>query len=220
MTGVAILMIEERLAPIIGRPGGNLALHLLHRGELLSPLESKQTLLNDSAKYFVKNDPSTNLFCMPDDVAPLDHHESWLLEGIESASERFEWFSEGKKLEWGPTLAVNDTVYASIPGLKPVVRRCSTAIIRYIGQVKGFSGCQFGIEIMVRFSISRNLFAFCFSNLVSVVYRMVFIVELVQVMGPLTVIVTFSAKRSVVSLSPLTNSLLWVSKVGVQAIPS
>ena len=179
--------------------------HNVLRGELLVPIKSKHASQDNGrphVNYIVKKDPNIILYCKAEDVSPLVENlkDSWLLEGIESLSVRHALFIGGKKLEWGSHLVINDTVYSSIPGPNPLVRQCVTAIIRYIGQVKGLPGCQFGIEIMVRFEyVQKYTFHFqCLHIWVSIVDRMMLFVEMVQMMGPLTVSVTFTAKMGVV----------------------
>ena len=153
--------LPGKLSSTVGKfiaPFSNPSPHNVLRGELLVPLKNKHSSQNDGPpqpNYFVKKDPSIILYCTADDISPLDRRESWFLEGIESTYERHALFIEGTKTEWGPTLVVSDTVYASIPGPNPVVRKCATANIRYIGEVKGLSGYQFGIEILVRLYVHK-----------------------------------------------------------------
>ena len=146
-----------RLIPRLSNPRP----HNVLRGELLVPLKNKHSSQNDGPpqpNYFVKMDPNIILYCKAEEVSPLDRRESRFLEGIESTYQRHALFIEGTKTEWGLTLVVSDTVYASIPGPNPVVRKCATANIRYIGEVKGLSGYQFGIEILVRLYVHKCTF--------------------------------------------------------------
>ena len=157
MKDCSVTKLPGRLSSTVGKlipPFSKPSPHNVLRGELLVPLKNKHLSQNDGPlqpNFFVKKDPYIILYCKNEDVCPLDRRDSCLLEGIESTSVRYTLFIGGTKLEWGAHLVVNDTVYTFIPGPNPVVLQCSTAIIRYIGQVRGLPGRQFGIEIMVRF---------------------------------------------------------------------
>lgn len=130
--------------------GGNVTTHRVNRGELLVSLRS---IKEGHPNYRVKRDPSIVLYCAPSDVASLvDPREVNFLEGIQSCSARYVLFSEGEsghgRLQWALGLALEKEVYLKIPAQPTPI--CTVATIRYIGEITGLPGWQFGVEIMVR----------------------------------------------------------------------
>lgn len=78
------------------------------------------------------------------EVAALTDREFALLQAIEKRRTRYGVHQSGK-CSWGAGLKVNDSVNVSLS--KPDVQ--VYAAIRYIGQIRGYNGTMFGVEIVV-----------------------------------------------------------------------
>lgn len=84
-------------------------------------------------------------------VAPLFDNQHLLLAGVKSNDARYQTFVTGK-LEWGSHLKINDPVQVSMrhsQARDTGGTLKSTAVIQYVGPVKGLQGITFGVEIVV-----------------------------------------------------------------------
>ena len=91
------------------------------------------------------------------DLAPLLGNQALLLAGVPSKEERYKMFITPGKLEWGSSLKVNDPVLVSFKDSQAAeteATRKATALIQYVGPVKGEKGITFGVEIVVRASVN------------------------------------------------------------------
>ena len=85
------------------------------------------------------------------DIAPLFGEQYLLLAGVKSKEERYHLFVNGS-LDWGTSLKINDAVEVSLNHLQAADTESTpktTAVIQYVGHVKGEVGIMFGIEIVV-----------------------------------------------------------------------
>lgn len=129
-------------------------IHNVLRGSLLTPIPDKKQIPRadgrDTHNYQIMyKDHNITLFCDCEDVAPLSDYEHLLLAGVQSSKVRYRTFVN--KLEWGSQLKVCDHVLVSIPDESGVTQKVS-AMIQFLGPVKGLPGLTFGVEIMVKSS--------------------------------------------------------------------
>ena len=85
------------------------------------------------------------------EVAPLLGDQHLLLAGVKSLDERHKIFVSGR-LDWGASLKINDAVQVSLNKLQATDTEATpkaTAVIQYVGPVKGEAGLKFGIDIVV-----------------------------------------------------------------------
>ena len=85
-------------------------------------------------------------------VAPLLGNQAPLLAGVKSKEERYKLFITKGRLEWGSSLKMNDPVLVSFKDSQAAeteATRKATAVIQYVGPVKGEKGIMFGVEIVV-----------------------------------------------------------------------
>ena len=109
------------------------------------PPHNYQTVYTDQppATFYDSNDES--------DIAPLFGEQHLLLAGVKSKVERYHLFLN-ESVDWGITLKINNPVQVSLNNLQPAdteVIPKATAVIQYVGPVKGEVGIMFGIEIVV-----------------------------------------------------------------------
>ena len=116
------------------------------RGELLKEYHHDDKRYN----YVLQKDPSVFLTCADEDVAPLfTNKEFMLMEGIEKQVDRFSAYCNGMidlgmSLEHGSRVFVNENY-----GTEQLIR----ATVHYIGEVQGYQGFQFGVELTVSITI-------------------------------------------------------------------
>ena len=149
--------IPGRISSVVGKVlGTNSTVQKVLRGELLIALKSS-SYHKDGQKegrpppnYRLKKDHNVVLYCKAEDVTPLvDRRDVKFLEGVQSLESRHAMFVRGTKLEWAYCLNMDTKVHLQIPGLNVSVPSCGIGGIRYIGEVTGLSGWQFGVEIIV-----------------------------------------------------------------------
>ena len=109
------------------------------------PPHNYQTVYTDQppATFYDSNDES--------DIAPLFGEQYLLLAGVKSKEDRYKLFVNGT-LDWGITLKINDAVQVSLNNLQAADTESTpktTAVIQYVGPMKGEVGIMFGIEIVV-----------------------------------------------------------------------
>ena len=109
------------------------------------PPHNYQTVYTDQppATFYDSNDES--------DIAPLFGEQYLLLAGVKSRQERYHLFVNGT-LDWGTSLKINDAVLVSLNNIQAADTESTpktTAVIHYVGPVKGEAGIMFGIEIVV-----------------------------------------------------------------------
>ena len=115
------------------------------RGELLKEYHHEEKNYN----YVLQKDPSVFLRCADEEVAPLlTQKEFMLLQGIEKRMDRFEAFTEGM-LDLGSSLKPGSGVFVTIYNEGHVNTRLIRATVHYIGEVEGYHGFQFGVELKV-----------------------------------------------------------------------
>jgi hypothetical protein len=121
------------------------------RGELLRPIPREKEARPDVVQpnYSVERDPAITLFPHEDDISPLNIDDYRLLKAIDSATDRFQVFSDPQWLEWGANLNVGSLVYVRLPSPNPAAPTWCRAIIRYRGPLKNLFGLNFGVEILV-----------------------------------------------------------------------
>lgn len=113
------------------------------RGELAKTIQKKhseydyQTVYSDHPSTFHDSE-------FESDVAPLLGKQALLLAGVKSKEERYHLFV-ADKLDWGESLKVNDAVLVSLNCPQVI----ATAVIQYVGPVRGEKGILFGVEIVV-----------------------------------------------------------------------
>ena len=123
---------------------GELAIKIPEKPRIDGQPHNYQTVYTDQqATFYDENENSA--------VAPLFNKQHLLLAGVKSNDARYQIFVTGK-LEWGSSLKINDPVQVSlkIPQATDTGGTIkSTAVIQYIGPVKGLQGITFGVEIVV-----------------------------------------------------------------------
>lgn len=146
--------IPGKLSSVVGKVFGTSSVtHTVLRGELLVALKSRssshihQKEGRPPPNYHLKKDHNVVLHCTEEDVTPLvDHRDVKFIEGVWSLTSRHALFVGGTKLKWAQGLKMNTEVYLQIPTSIPSY---GTGAIRYIGEVRGLPGWQFGVEITV-----------------------------------------------------------------------
>ncbi len=145
--------IPGKLSTVVGKVfGSNIPAHTVLRGELLVALKSNLSHKEGRpfSNYCLKKDHNVVLYCSAEDVTPLvDRHDVDLLEGVRSLTSRHALIVQGSRLEWAQGLKVDTEVYLQIPSPNMSVPSCGIGAIRYIGEVRGLPGWQFGVEITV-----------------------------------------------------------------------
>ena len=102
-----------------------------------------QTVYTDQQATFYDDDENSA-------VAPL-LGKHLLLAGVKSNEARYQIFVTGQ-LDWGSNLKINDVVQVSLKHRQATDTGGtikSTALIQYVGAVKGLQGITFGVEILV-----------------------------------------------------------------------
>ena len=110
--------------------------------------------------YKLNRDSNVLLFCNSKDIAPLNHMEFPLLEGIKKPTDRLTAFKT--KLEFGSTLEAGSAVCVTVGDNHPV-EKYVRAVVHYKGKVGSLPGVNFGVEIMVSFKwfeVYFNLYLF------------------------------------------------------------
>ena len=124
------------------------------RGELAIRIPEKRKSGQQPHNYQTVYSEQTATFHDSDDYSdliPLLENQALLLASVKSNQERYKLLIEGK-LEWGSSLKVNDPVRVSLKDSKATTTKVTpkaTAVILYIGPVKGEKGIVFGVEIVV-----------------------------------------------------------------------
>ena len=114
------------------------------RGELLLSLpdDPKHT-------YRLDRDPTVVLTVSDElQIAPLNHKDFLLMQGIRQPTDRIDTFNKGK-LEWALSLRQGSKVYVKLPDSNLSVEKWARATVHYVGQVGNLPGTQFGVEILV-----------------------------------------------------------------------
>ena len=125
------------------------------RGELATKFPEKSTAGQQQQMYqTVYSDQSATFYDSDEDcaVAPLLGNQALLLAGVKSREERYKLFITAGKLEWGSSLKLNDAVLVSLNHLQAADNDATlktTAVIQYVGPIKGEKGIMFGVEIVV-----------------------------------------------------------------------
>ncbi len=115
-----------------------------HRGSLLELNEDGSYIEHTHRPRFYTKARTSTIRCDNDgDVAPLSEVECYLLDGIDSAADRYEVYTTPGKLEWGRSLKVGDNVLAQLTGLRrhgssdgEQQHQYTTAIIGWCGKIK------------------------------------------------------------------------------------
>ncbi len=147
--------IPGRISSVVGKVLGTSSVtQKVLRGELLVALKSRSSSHQKEGhpppNYHLKKDHIVVLCCKAEDVTPLvDHRDVKFLEGVQSLESRHALFVRGTKLEWAYCLNMDTKVHLQIPGPHISVPSCGIGAIRYIGEVRGLPGWQFGVEITV-----------------------------------------------------------------------
>ena len=135
---------------MVGTFFGNTPCNVL-KGELAIKIDSeKQKSEQEAHNYRTVYTDQPAMF-LDDDmaVAPLLGNQAPLLAGVKSKEERYKLFIKQGRLEWGSSLKVNDPVLVSLNDSQAAVTGTATAVIQYVGPVKGEKGIMFGVEIVV-----------------------------------------------------------------------
>ena len=121
------------------------------RGELLKEYHHEEKKFN----YVLQKDPPVFLKCADKDVVTLFTQEKFMLmKGIEKLVDRFAAFTDGI-LDFGMSLEIGSSVFVNTDKMKKKLIR---ATVHYIGEVQGYQGFQFGVEL----EVSINLFVIFF----------------------------------------------------------
>ena len=114
-------------------------------GELLKEYHHEEQSYN----YVLHKDPSVLLTCTDEEVAPLyTQKEFMLMEGIEKRRDRWDAFKEGM-LDFGSSLEAGSRVFVTVYNAVYFESRLIRATVHYIGEVQGYQGFQFGVELKV-----------------------------------------------------------------------
>ena len=124
------------------------------RGELATKVPEKSAAGQQQMYQTVYSDQSATFYDSDEDsaVAPLLGNQALLLAGVKSREERYKLFITAGKLEWGSSLKLNDAVLVSLNHLQAADNDATlktTAVIQYVGPIKGENGIKFGVEIVV-----------------------------------------------------------------------
>ena len=125
------------------------------RGELATRVPEKSTAGQQQQMYqtVYSEQPATFYDSDQDSaVAFLLGNQALLLAGVKSREERYQLFITAGKLEWGSSLKLNDAVLVSLHHPQATDNDATlktTAVIQYVGPVKGEKGIMFGVEIVV-----------------------------------------------------------------------
>ena len=137
---------------VVGTLFGAIPCNVL-RGELAIKIPEKpykdgqphnyQTVYTDQQATFYDGNENSS-------VAPLLDKQHLLLAGVKSRGARYQIFVTDK-LDWGSSLKINDVVQVSLRHQATYAGGTikSTAVIQYVGPVKGVQGIIFGVEIIV-----------------------------------------------------------------------
>ena len=97
----------------------------------------------------LQKDQSIFLACADEEVTPLfTEKEFMLLKGIEKPQVRFNTFVDGK-IDFGSILEPGSKVFVAIYA-EMLIR----ATVHYIGEVEGYQGFLFGVELKVSINLS------------------------------------------------------------------
>ena len=140
---------------MVGTFFGNTPCNVL-KGELAIKIDSEKQKSEQEAHNYrtVYTDQPAMFLDFDDDsaVAPLLGNQTPLLAGVNSKEERYQLFIKQGRLEWGSSLKMNDPVLVSFndsQAAETEATRKATAVIQYVGPVKGEKGIMFGVEIVV-----------------------------------------------------------------------
>ncbi|XP_066289398.1 ubiquitin carboxyl-terminal hydrolase CYLD-like [Branchiostoma lanceolatum] len=114
-------------------------------GSLFEAIEDPDTARNGK-KITLRSLENHNLIleCPTKDVAAISAQEAELLIAIPTCKDRFVLYEDKDRLEEGLQINVNSVVEVSIQGVPTDV----PGIVRYRGNVPGFSGITFGVELL------------------------------------------------------------------------
>lgn len=150
ITNVVMGMFGPTLCPVLrGELAVNIPETFRKDGQLP---HNYQTIFTKQEATFYDSDQ----YHEDSDVAPLLGGQHLLLAGVKSNEERYQTFISGK-LEWGSNLKMNDAVEVSLNCTQAADTGSTlkaTAVIRYVGPVKGLTGITFGLEIVVSFFVA------------------------------------------------------------------
>ena len=121
--------------PICNILRGELAIRIPEKPRKDGQPHNYQTVYTDQQATFYDNDENSA-------VAPLLDKQHLLLASVKSNEARYRLFVAGQ-LDWGSNLKINDPVQVSLGHSQ------ATAVIQYVGPVKGLQGITFGVEIVV-----------------------------------------------------------------------
>ena len=110
------------------------------------PPHNYRTLTRDSPATLYHNDVDEI------DLSPLTPNDYEILAGIKSTYVRYNFFIEEGRLDWATKLKKGDKVMVELP-VECGGGTIASAVIRYVGPVKTFSGIGFGVEIKVHIYI-------------------------------------------------------------------
>ena len=105
-----------------------------------------RTLTKDSPATFYHDDEEL-------DLSPLTPNDYDILAGIKSTYARYQFFMDGRRLDWATKLKKGDKVFVELPveggGATPGIGPRASAVVRYVGPVQTLPGITFGVEIKV-----------------------------------------------------------------------
>jgi hypothetical protein len=110
-------------------------------------------------RFTVVDRPSVYVDCCRNEAKKIDEDEALLLLPVSSLNERLRLLEDRKVLEFGKKLKEEDYVYVSLKLSKSQnARQDVEGIIRYKGPLEGSFGIQFGVEIVVRYTMQEYQF--------------------------------------------------------------
>jgi hypothetical protein len=132
----------------------------LCKGEILEKRPHEKPLAPMGLQRFTVLDrPSVYVECCRDEAKQIDEDEAFLLLPVSSLNERLRLLEDRKVLEFGKKLKEEDYVYVSLKLSKSQnARQDVEGIIRYKGPLEGSFGIQFGVEIVVRYTMQEYQF--------------------------------------------------------------
>jgi len=126
------------------------------RGELMNSCSHFEKKFN----HTLQSDQSVFLKCDDEEAASLHEKEFMLLEGIDNPEDRFSAFAAGL-VEFGSSLAPGSKVFVATNGAGYAAQNLTRATVHYIGEVEGYPGTQFGVELkvsMLTFYLAADLY--------------------------------------------------------------
>ena len=123
---------------------GELAIKIPEKLRLYGRPHNYQTVYTEQQATFYDDDENSV-------VAPLLGKQHLLLAAVKSNDARYQIFVTNK-LDWGSNLKINDPVQVSLRRSQATDTKAtikSTAVIQYVGPVKGIHGITFGVELVV-----------------------------------------------------------------------